>query len=79
MSETYAAVSDEFGHGDNVRDELIHEVVALRCQFATQAESLATATPEQLLGIAFVIRDEYQQDTAAGPVSGYYVTPREDA
>jgi|JI8StandDraft_1071087.scaffolds.fasta_scaffold304307_2 hypothetical protein len=41
--------------------------------------ALATATPEQLLGIAFVIRDEYQQDTAAGPVSGYYVTPREDA
>lgn len=40
--------------------------------------ALATATPEQLLGIAFVIRDEYQQDTAAGSVNGYYVTPHDD-
>lgn len=43
MSETYASVSDEFGYGDNMRDELVREVVALRLQFANQAESLAAS------------------------------------
>lgn len=48
-------------------------------EWEAQCNALATATPAQLCGIACVIRDEYMQDTAGGPVAGWYVTPREGA
>lgn len=68
---TYA--TDALGTGYDEEGESV-----LRAD-ADTLSALATVTPEQLLGVVFTIRDEYQQDAAAGPVRGYYVTPREDA
>ena len=82
---TLAAFRALMGEGQEYAENAHGEWCGTRCTTCTCHDTiaafraLATATPEQLLGIAFVIRDEYQQDTAAGPVSGYYVTPREDA
>ena len=58
LMEAAAEVCDMNGYPDHL--------------IAPDLHALATATPEQLLGIAFAIRDEFRADYG----SGYYVTPR---
>ena len=81
--DAFRALMEEASSSMTTGDDYCGDVACHNCGptalIARQLQSLATATPAQLLGIVGVIRDTYTQDTANGPVEGWLVTPREGA